>query len=122
MRGRRAERRDALLAEWEFFGGPTGEITMAGFALRMGMTLVAWDRAFHRARAAGDERAVRPACEHPARFTRAQVLAEWERLGGPHGAISHVPFAARMGMSYTAWKSMYYRAQRARDPRALVNA
>lgn len=48
--------RDDVMAEWEFLR-PTG-ITRREFASRMGMSWVAFDRMWWRARAAGDPRAV----------------------------------------------------------------
>lgn len=49
--------RDELLEEWEWMRGQG--VGFREFAQRVGMTFTAWDRAYWRARAAGDPRAVR---------------------------------------------------------------
>ena len=53
---RRNQRRDDLLAEWAHL---RSTCTFRGFPGRVGVTYAAWERAFYRARAAGDPRAVR---------------------------------------------------------------
>lgn len=55
---RRSWRRDDLLHEWAAL---RGACTWRTFPERVGVTREAWERAFYRARAAGDQRAVRGA-------------------------------------------------------------
>lgn len=50
--------RDELLDDWAHLS--VQGVGYREFAGRVGMTFAAWDRAYWRARAAGDERAVRP--------------------------------------------------------------
>lgn len=57
---RRLRSRDEVAEEWQHMGGPVGGVTLGEFAAQMGMSVRAVELALQRARAAGDERAVRP--------------------------------------------------------------
>lgn len=46
---------------------------------------------------------------------REEVLTEWEMV---RSRVSFREFPALVGMTYTAWERMFYRAKKASDPRA----
>lgn len=56
---RRLRSRDEMLEEWEHCRGPIGGARFYNFGARIGSSQEAWERAFYRARAAGDPRAIR---------------------------------------------------------------
>lgn len=56
--GRPPDRRDALLRLWAEYRLMPGA-TFVGFAATVGMKPASWERAFYRAKAAGDPNAVR---------------------------------------------------------------